>query len=92
MRACCRYVFMMHEERETIQRLTLKSVHFIFAPTLDFVITFLIFMRFTQTLRRLKDIYECYNLGEVSLKKNENEEEEEEEKFQLLHFLCFPLK
>ena len=31
-------------------------------------------MRFTQTLRRSKDIYECYNLGDVFLKKNENEE------------------
>ena len=50
-------------------------------------------MRFTQTLQRSKDIYECYNLGDVFLNKNENEEEEnKEEKIQLLHFLCFPLK
>ena len=50
-------------------------------------------MRFTQTLQRSKDIFECYNLGNVFNKKNENEEEEnEEENFQLLHFICFPLK
>ena len=45
-------------------------------------------MRFMQTLQRSKDIYECYNLGDVFVKKIENEEEEnEEEKFQLLHFM-----
>ena len=50
-------------------------------------------MRFTQTLQRSKDIYECYNLEEVFIKKNENEEEQnEEEKFQLLYFISFPLK
>ena len=50
-------------------------------------------MRFTQTLQRSKDIYECYNLDDVFIKKNENEEEKnEEEKFQLLYFICFPLK
>ena len=54
---------------------------------------FAIFIQFTQTLWRLKDIYECYILGNVFLKKNENEEEEnEEENFQLLYFICFPLK
>ena len=47
-------------------------------------------MRFTQTLQRSKDIYECYNLDEIFIKKNENEEEQnEEEKFQLLYFICF---
>ena len=50
-------------------------------------------MRFTQTLQRSKDIYECYNLGDVFLKENENKKEEnEEENFQLLHFICFSLK
>ena len=50
-------------------------------------------MRFTQTLQRSKDIYECYDLGNVFIKKNENEEEEnEDEKFQLLHFIYFSLK
>ena len=54
---------------------------------------FAIFIQFTQTLRRLKDIYEYYILSEFLFKENENEEEQnEEEKFQLLHFLCFPLK
>ena len=44
-------------------------------------------MRFTQTLQRSKDI--C----DVFIKKNENEEEQnEEEKFQVLYFICFPLK
>ena len=45
-------------------------------------------MRFTQTLQRSKDIYECYNLDDVFINENENEEE----KFQLLYFICFPLK
>ena len=36
-------------------------------------------MRFTQTLQRPKDIYECYNLDDVFIMKNENEEEENEE-------------
>ena len=45
---------------------------------------FVIFILFTQTLRRLKDIYECYILALVFLKKNEIEEENEEENFQLL--------
>ena len=50
-------------------------------------------MRSKQTLRRSKDIYECYNLGNVLLKRNENQEEKnEEEKIQLLHFIFFPLK
>ena len=50
-------------------------------------------MRFTQTLQRSKDIYECYNLDDVFNKKNEKEEEEnEEENVQLLHFICFSLK
>ena len=54
---------------------------------------FAIFIRFTQTLRRLKDIYECYILGKDFLKKNENEKEEnEKEHFQLLYFIYFPLK
>ena len=54
---------------------------------------FVIFIQFTQTRRTLKDIYECYILGHDFLKKNENEEEEnEEENFQLLYFICFPLK
>ena len=53
---------------------------------------FAIFIQFTQTLRRLKGIYKCYILGNVFLKKNENEEENEEEKYQLLYFICFPLK
>ena len=40
-----------------------------------------------------EDIYECYNLNDVFIKKNENKEEEnEEENFQLLHFICFSLK
>ena len=43
---------------------------------LDLSVTFAIFIQFTQTLHRLKDIYECYILGDVFLKKNENEEEE----------------
>ena len=42
-------------------------------------------MRFTQTLQRSKDIYECYNL-------DDEKEENEEENLQLLHFICFSLK
>ena len=50
-------------------------------------------MRFTQTLQRSKDIYECCNIGDLFLEKNENKEEQnEEEKFQLLYFISFPLK
>ena len=43
-------------------------------------------MRFTQTLQRSKDIYECYNLGDVFLKKNENEDEENSNFFILYVF------
>ena len=38
-----------------------------------------IFIRFTQTLWRTKDFYQCYILGEVFSKKIESEEEKHDE-------------
>ena len=69
------------------------SVFLFCSPNTGMIANFAIFIQFTQTFRRLKDIYECYILGNVFLKKNENEEEEnEEEIFHLLYFILFPLK